>query len=68
METAPEIREIEARAQIAGIEIGDVLGRCGVAKTTWWRWSEGQFEPRLSTLRKVREALDAAIAEKRAAA
>lgn len=67
MATAPEIREIEARAEIATVAIDDVLERCGVARTTWWRWKEGQFEPRLSTLRKVREALEAAIAEKRAA-
>lgn len=66
MEKSPEIVEIESRATTAGVEIGDVLKRAGVASTTWWRWSEGHFDPRLSTLRKVRAALDAEIADRAA--
>lgn len=65
MQTTPEIRDIQARASEGGVQIDAVLRRAKVAKTTWWRWSEGQFEPRLSTLRKVREALDAELREKR---
>lgn len=63
MSKAPEVAEIEARAAAANVNITDVLKRAGIATTTWWRWSEGHFAPRLSTLRKVRGALDAEIAQ-----
>jgi predicted transcriptional regulator len=62
MVKAPEIQEIETKAAEANVSIADVLKRAGVASTTWWRWSEGQFDPRFSTLRKVRDALDEEIA------
>lgn len=67
MEKAPEVAEIESLASTAGISIDDVLKRAGVATTTWWRWREGHFLPRLSTLRKVRSALNDEIALKDAA-
>lgn len=68
MEKAPEIVEIESRAATAGVEIDAVLRRAGIAATTWWRWQEGHFGPRLATLRKVRAALDAEIDERGEAA
>lgn len=67
MEKAPEVAEIESLASTAGIPIDDVLKRAGVANTTWWRWTEGHFLPRLSTLRKVRAALNDEIERKDAA-
>lgn len=68
MQKAPELLEIETRADTAGVAMSDVLKRAGVASTTWWRWSEGHFEPRMSTLRKVRDALDGEISERSGAA
>lgn len=64
MSKAPEVAEIEARAAAANVNIADVLRRAGIASTTWWRWSEGHFGPRLSTLRKVKDALEAEIAQR----
>jgi predicted transcriptional regulator len=63
----PEVTEIEELAQSASIDMGAVLKKAGVATTTWWRWGEGHFEPRIKTLRRVREALDAEIAARDAA-
>jgi predicted transcriptional regulator len=65
MQVAPQVQEIEALAASAGVPMLDVLKRAGVATTTWWRWSEGHFEPRFSTLRRVRDALDELVASKR---
>ena len=57
----PEITDIETRAEEAKVPMGHVLADADVAATTWWRWRHGKAEPRLSTLRKVRSALDARI-------
>lgn len=65
MQIAPEVIEIKSRAARAGIDIADVLVRANVARTTWWRWTEEHYEPRLKTLRTVREALDELVAEKK---
>jgi DNA-binding phage protein len=65
MQIAPEVLEIESLAEAAQVPMADVLKRANVASTTWWRWSQKHFEPRFSTLRKVREALDAEIATRR---
>lgn len=62
MEITPEIREIEHRAAAADVPITDILNRAGVAATTWWRWTTGKYEPRLSMLRKVQAALESEIA------
>jgi predicted transcriptional regulator len=68
MQVSPEIREIEALADSANVPMPDVLKRANVARTTWWRWSEGHFDPRYATLRKVRDALNEEIAHRNRAA
>lgn len=68
MATIPEISDIEQRAAGADIKMSEVLRLAGVAQTTWWRWGEGHFEPRIKTLRRVRTALDDLIVERSKAA
>lgn len=67
METVPEVAEIAARAEAANIGMDAVLRRAGIARTTWWRWVDGRFEPRMSTLRRVHQALEAELQERAAA-
>jgi predicted transcriptional regulator len=52
------LAQIEADAAARGVEIGDALKVAGVAVSTWWRWKEGKFEPRASTVRRIREAIE----------
>lgn len=63
MDTAPEITEIEKRAADAKIVMAAVLRDAGCAASTWWRWRHGGVEPKLGTVRRVREALDRRIAQ-----
>ena len=62
-----QIIDIEHRAQAADIQMAPVLRDAGVAATTWWRWRNGAVEPKLGTLRRVREALDRKLTSDRAA-
>lgn len=54
----PEITEIEDLARAANLPLERVLAHAGVATTTWWRWKNEKYEPRIKTLRKLRLALD----------
>lgn len=67
MTIAPEVKEIVTEAAAAQVPMTDVLKRAGIAQTTWGRWVRGDFEPRVSTFRKVRDALTAEIAGRAAA-
>lgn len=58
MDVDPQIIEIERRAKAADVQMAPVLRDAGVAATTWWRWRNDGVEPKLGTLRRVREALD----------
>jgi hypothetical protein len=55
-----EIISIETRARSAGLRMGDVVKRAGLAYSTWTRWKLGS-DPQLSHLRRVEEALDAEL-------
>lgn len=60
------IKAAEGRIWASGIPLPDFLARAGISRTTWARWKSGAFEPRLSALRKVDDALKA-LPKKRAA-
>lgn len=55
---APEILDIQTRAAKAKLDVSVLLAHAGVAETTWWRWHSGAVEPRLATIRRLRESLD----------
>jgi predicted transcriptional regulator len=61
MDTAPEIVEIEKRAADAKVVMAGVLRDAGCAASTWWRWRHGGVEPKLGTVRRVRDALEKQI-------
>ncbi len=60
---AEHIRDIERRAEAAGVKITWVLMSAGVHYSTWWRWrlwlegDERGQHPQLSTLEQIRDAL-----------
>jgi len=58
MQVDPQISDIEDRAKAAGLQMAPILRDADVAATTWWRWRSGGVEPKLGTLRRVREALE----------
>lgn len=62
----PQILDIEQRAKAASVQMAPVLREAGVAATTWWRWRNDGVEPKLGTLRRVREALEAHLAARSA--
>lgn len=67
-ELAPEIVDIETRANEAGLDLNTVLSRAEVSFTTWWRWKRGDTEPRLATLRRIRQSITEMTDERRAEA
>lgn len=38
--------------------LADVLKKAEIAPSTFWRWRKGTFEPRASTIRKLRQSLN----------
>lgn len=61
MQVAPEVIEVEQLAESAGVSITPLLEREGIAPSTWWRWRNDGVEPRVSTLRRVRHAVQREI-------
>jgi len=57
----PQIREIQRRAAAANIPMARVLRTANVHQSTWTRWASGAFSPKLSTFRRVQDALDAVL-------
>lgn len=62
MDIDPQILELERRASEAQVPMAPVLRDAGVAATTWWRWRNDGVEPKLGTVRRVREALERRLA------
>jgi transcriptional regulator with XRE-family HTH domain len=56
---APEFVAVAERASQAEVDVDLLLAKTGIARTTWWRWSLGETEPRLKTLRKLEAELTA---------
>lgn len=54
---------LEAARQTAGVMVEVVCGMAGVSPATWRRCRRGESEPRPSTLRKLKRALDRLLAE-----
>ena len=63
----PEVVALQARLFQHRFKIGQILNRCGVSPSTWWRWTQGA-EPKMSTLAKMTAAVDAKLGEKERAA
>jgi transcriptional regulator with XRE-family HTH domain len=67
--TAYEILEdIEARAERAGFRIADLCRESGIAHPLVSRWRKKLYEPRLSSLHKLEDALDSLLSEPTSAA
>jgi hypothetical protein len=49
--------EIESRAKAAGHTIAGVLILAGVNRATWWRWKTGKFQPRASSIARIRSII-----------
>ena len=43
-----DIPLIEANLAKAGLSPSDLCREAGIATTTWWRWRDGKFQPRMS--------------------
>lgn len=54
----PELVAIEQRAKAMDVNLSAALKEAGVAPSTWYRWSKTHNGPRLSTIRKIHQALD----------
>lgn len=67
MEADPEIVVLEQLAKSAALNMSDVLRTAGVSQSTWFRWRLKGVEPRVGTLRRVREAITEATASQVAA-
>jgi transcriptional regulator with XRE-family HTH domain len=50
------LKQIEDSASKAGITMRELCQRAGIAYTTYWRWSSGKSEPKLSKLEKLIQA------------
>lgn len=58
----------EAQLEKAGIHIADVLQRAGVDRSSWTGWKHRNVSPQLSTLQRVEEEIEKALATKQGAA
>ena len=62
----PAVVALQARMFANRLKIGPILNRADVTPSTWWRWTRGA-EPKMSTLARVSDAIDAKLAEREAA-
>ena len=46
--------EIESRAKAAGHSITGLLILAGINRATFWRWKTGKFQPRASSVERIR--------------
>jgi len=51
------ITEIETRAKAAGHTIDGILILAGVNRATFWRWKTGKFQPRASSIARIRSII-----------
>lgn len=66
MHVPTEAAAIEVRLSEAGIGVPALLERARIDRTTWMRWKEGHFQPRLSKWMDVTAAAEALLAEQAA--
>lgn len=57
------LNDIETRAERAGFRIADLCRESGVAHPLVSRWKKKLYEPRLSSLHKLEDALESLLAE-----
>jgi predicted transcriptional regulator len=67
MDTKTLIHKLLSDAERNGISVAQVARSAAIDPSLISRWKHGLVEPRLSTLNRVRTALDKLIAERRAA-
>ena len=53
-----DIPTIEANLKRSGLTADDLCSKAGIALTTWWRWREGKFSPRMDKWMGVMRAYD----------
>jgi hypothetical protein len=51
------ITEIETRAKAAGRTIASILILADVSRATFWRWKTGKFQPRASSIARIRSII-----------
>lgn len=61
-------RAVEKRLSDAGLHIADVLKTAGVDRSSWTRWKNGKFSPRLTNFQSVEVEVERALSKKRGAA
>jgi len=59
-----EVAQIQAEADAYGISMAKVVGRAGIYYATWARWKREASTPNHSSLKVVKDALAALIAER----
>lgn len=57
----------EKQLKDAGIHIDEVLERAGVDRSSWTGWKRRNVSPRMSTLQRVEEEIERALAARGAA-
>lgn len=50
--------EITEQAAKRGIKVSRLLKDAGINHSTWWRWQRGKFQPRASSLSRIKKALN----------
>jgi len=56
----------EKQLSEAGLHIADVLKRAGVDRASWTGWKHRGISPRLSTLTRIENEIEKALAERTA--
>jgi transcriptional regulator with XRE-family HTH domain len=50
------LKQIEQAATKAGMNMRELCSKAGINYTTYWRWSSGKSEPKLSKMEKLIQA------------
>lgn len=62
-----DLAALEQSLTDAQVSVGDVLDGAGVVRSTWTRWKQGLFQPRLRVWDAVTASAERLISEKREA-
>jgi len=58
MNVPHEITQMEAGLAKAGLSAADLCRKAGIANSTWGRWKNGSFQPRMRVWTDVKNAFD----------
>ncbi len=56
----PTVVDLQARMFAERLKIAEVMRQADLRPSTWWRWTQGA-EPKISSVEKVRQAIEAAV-------